>query len=179
VHVSLHQLRHTFGTRLINSGVPQHVIQRLLCHASPEMTTFYAQLHDSTIRAEFERYCQTRVDIEGRLLGFDPDAVTADAEWVKHRLSRAADTLPNGYCGRPPQQDCPHPNACLTCPDFQTTVEFLPIHRQQAQLTRQQLAATEVAGHERLAANHRKVLINLDRIITSLEVLRRTADDDA
>jgi hypothetical protein len=23
------------------------------------------------------------------------------------------DTLPNGYCGRPPQQDCPHPNACL------------------------------------------------------------------
>jgi len=85
-----------------NSGVPQHVIQRLLAHASPEMTTFYAQLHDHTIRAEFERYCQTRVDIEGRLLGFDPQAATADAEWVKHRLSRAADTLPNGYCGRPP-----------------------------------------------------------------------------
>jgi hypothetical protein len=21
-------------------------------------------------------------------------------------------------CERPPQQDCPHPNACLTCPDF-------------------------------------------------------------
>jgi hypothetical protein len=38
VHVTLHQLRHTFGTRLINSGVPQHVIQCLLCHASPEMT---------------------------------------------------------------------------------------------------------------------------------------------
>jgi integrase len=80
LHVTLHQLRHTFGTRLINSGVPQHVIQRLLCHASPEMTGFYAHLHDTTIRAEFERYCQTRVDIEGRLLGFDPAAATADAE---------------------------------------------------------------------------------------------------
>ena len=44
----------------------------------------------------------------------------------------SSDSLPNGYCGRPPQQDCPHPNACLTCPDFQTTPEFLDIHRRQA-----------------------------------------------
>ena len=178
LHVTLHQLRHTFGTRLINSGVPQHVIQRLLCHASPEMTNFYAHLHDTTIRAEFERYCQTRVDIEGKLLGFDPGAATADAEWVKHRLSRAADTLPNGYCGRPPQQDCPHPNACLTCPDFQTTAQFLPIHQRQARQTRELLAAAETAGRERLAASHRKVLINLDKIITSLEALHRQAGND-
>jgi hypothetical protein len=170
-----------YSTRLVNrslpvnSGVPQHVIQRLLCHASPEMTNFYAHLHDTTIRAEFERYCQTRVNIEGKLLGFDPGAATADAEWVKHRLSRAADTLPNGYCGRPPQQDCPHPNACLTCPDFQTTADFLPVHRQHARQTRELLAAAEAAGRERLAANHHKVLVNLDKIITSLETLRHQA----
>jgi len=164
---------------LINAGVPQHVIQRLLCHASPTMTAVYAQLHDSTIRTEFERYCQTRVDVEGRRLGFDPQAVTADAEWIKHRLSQAADTLPNGYCGRPPQQDCPHPNACLTCPDFQTTVEFLPVHRQQAQLTRELLTAAEAAGRERLAANHRKVLINLDKITASLKALRPQETGDA
>jgi hypothetical protein len=170
--VTIHQLRHSLGTRLINSGVPQHVIQRLLTHASPEMTAVYAQLHDTTIRAEFERYCQTRVDVEGRRLGFDPQAVTADAEWVKHRLARASDTLPNGYCGRPSQQDCPHPNACLTCPDFQTTIEFLPVHRQQAQLTRELLTAAEATGRERQAANHRKVLISLDKITASLEALR-------
>jgi integrase len=82
IRVTLHQLRHTLGTRLINADVPQHVIQRLLGHASPAMTAVYAHLHDSTIRAEFERYCQTRVDVEGKLLGFDPDAVTANAEWV-------------------------------------------------------------------------------------------------
>ena len=57
VQITLHQLRHSLGTRLINSGVPQHVILRLLTHASPTMTAVYAQLHDSTIRAEFERYC--------------------------------------------------------------------------------------------------------------------------
>ena len=175
-HVTPHQLRHTLGTRLINQGVPQHVIQRLLGHASPMMTAVYAHLHDTTLRAEFERYCQTRVDVEGRLLGFDPDAATVDAEWVKHNLARAADTLPNGYCGRPPKQECPHPNACLTCPQFQTTIEFLPVHRQQKALTEDLIDAADAAGRQRLADNHRRVAANLDKIITALEDLPPAAD---
>ena len=169
VRVTPHQLRHTLGTRLVNKGVPQHVIQRLLGHASPAMTGLYAQLHDATLRQEFERYCRSRVDVEGRLIGFDPDAATADAEWVKHNLSRVADTLPNGYCGRPPQQDCPHPNACLTCAQFQTTVEFLPVHRQQRAATADLVVAADAGGRTRLADNHRRVLANLDKIITALE----------
>ncbi len=52
--------------------------------------------------------------ITGQRIGYDPDAPTASAEWVKHNLNRVRDSLPNGYCGRPPQQDCPHPNAPLT-----------------------------------------------------------------
>jgi integrase len=169
IHVVPHQLRHSLGTRLINKGVPQHVIQRLLGHASPEMTATYARVHDTTLRQELERYWANRVNIEGQLFGFDPDAPTADAEWLKHNLARAADSLPNGYCGRPPRQDCPHPNACLTCPDFQTTVQFLPTHRHQADTTRQLIEAAETAGHERLAANHRRVLANLEKIIPALE----------
>ena len=98
----------------------------------------------------------------------DPDAPTADAEWLKHNLARVADTLPNGYCGRPPQQDCPHPNACLTCPDFQTTVQFLPVHRRQVEATSELIEAAESTGHERLAANHRRVLANLEKIISAL-----------
>jgi len=175
--VTPHQLRHTLGTRLINQNVPQHVIQRLLGHATPEMTAVYARLHDSTVRKEFERYCQTRVDIQGQLLGYDPEAPTADAEWIKHNLARAADTLPNGYCGRPPQQDCPHPNACLTCPDFQTTVQFLPVHRRQAEATRELIDAASASGYERLATNHRRVLANLERIIPALETLEANEAD--
>jgi hypothetical protein len=169
VHVVPHQLRHSLGTRLINKGVPQYVIQRLLGHASPEMTATYAHMHDTTLRDELQRYWHSRVDVQGRLLGFDPEAPTADAEWLKHNLARAADTLPNGYCGRPPQQDCPLPNACLTCPDFQTTVQFLPVHRRQADATRELIDASESAGHDRLAANHRRVLANLEKIIPALE----------
>lgn len=104
-------------------------------------------------------------------------ATTADAEWLKHNLGRAVDSLPNGFCGRPPQQDCPHPNACLTCADFQTTVQFLPVHRHQADATRGLIEAAEGASRERLAANHRRVLTNLEKIIPALEALEKETTD--
>ena len=112
--MTAHQLRHTYGTRLINAGVPQFIVQRVLGHASPEMVSVYAQLHDSTVRDAFERYQKTRVNIEGELLSYDPKAQTAQADWVKFKLGRVMASLPNGYCGRPPQQNCPHPNTCGT-----------------------------------------------------------------
>ena len=116
--------------------------------------------------------------VEGRLIGFDAEAATADAEWVKHNLARTADTLPNGYCGRPPQQECPHPNACLTCAQFQTTVQFLPVHRQQRALTADLIDAADAAGRQRLADNHRRVAANLDKIITALEDLPQSGAGD-
>ena len=171
VRVHAHQFRHTVGTRLINAGVPQHVIQRLLGHASPRMTARYAQIHDHTVRDAFERYCAQRINTSGHAVPYDPDALTADAEWAKHNLSRVRDSLPNGYCGRPPQQDCPHPNACLTCPDFQTTPEFLDVHRQQAGVNRTLIARADSNGQFRLADNLRRVQDSLDRIIPALEAL--------
>ena len=173
--MSPHQFRHTLGTRLINTGVPQHIVQRVLGHASPGMTAVYAQLHDTTIRQAFDRYQQLRVDIAGEVLSFDPNSPTAPAEWIKHNLSRIQASLPNGYCGRPPQQDCPHPNACLTCPDFQTTVEFVDVHREQAERNRVLIAVAEANGQFRLVDNHKRVQASLDRITTALEGL---ASDD-
>lgn len=171
VHVTAHQFRHTLGTRLINAGVPQHVVQKMLGHASPQMTARYATIHDTTVRAAFDDYQQRRVDIHGHHLSFDPDAPSAEAEWIKHNLARVQASLPNGYCGRPPQQDCPHPNACLTCPDFQTTPTFLPIHRRQRDDTLELIDLAEQRGNARLAANHRRVAENLDLVITALEAV--------
>jgi len=177
VSVTAHQFRHTLGTRLINAGVPQHVVQKMLGHASPQMTARYATLHDSTVRAAFDEYQQRRVNIDGNHLDFDPDASTADAEWIKHNLARAQASLPNGYCGRPPQQDCPHPNACLTCPDFQTTPTFLPIHRRQHDDTLELIEIADQRGNQRLAANHRRVAANLQNVITALETIDKETPD--
>jgi hypothetical protein len=136
------------------------------------MTAHYARVHDATIREEFDRYQRQRVNIAGEIIGYDPDAPTATAEWVKHNLSRVRDSLPNGYCGRPPQQDCPHPNACLTCPDFQTTPQFLDIHRRQATTNLHLITRAEAGGQTRHATNLRRVQANLEKIIPALEALR-------
>ncbi len=151
--------------------VPQHVIQRLLGHASPQMTARYATLHDTTVRQAFDEYCRQRVNLAGDRIAYDPAAPTADAEWTKHNMARVQASLPNGYCGRPPQQDCPHPNACLTCPDFQTTPAFLDIHRRQRDETRILIATAEADGRLRLAVNHRQVHDNLNHLIDTLEAI--------
>jgi integrase len=172
VTVTAHQFRHTRGTRLINSGVPQHVVQKLLGHASPHMTDHYAKVHDTTIREAFDRYQSQRVNISGQQIGYDPGSPAASAEWVKHNLNRVRDSLPNGYCARPAQQDCPHPNACLTCPDFQTTPQFLQIHRRQAATNSRLITQAGSKGQLRLAENLSRVQASLDRIIPALEALQ-------
>jgi hypothetical protein len=142
------------------------------------MTAHYARIHDTTIREAFDHYQSQRVNIAGQTLGYDPDAPTAAAEWVKHNLSRIRDSLPNGYCGRPPQQDCPHPNACLTCPDFQTTPEFLDIHRRQSTTNLLLITRADANGQSRLAANLRQVQGNLERIIPALEAIPASEEPD-
>lgn len=93
----------------------------------------------------------------------------AEASWAKQRVGRATQSLPNGFCGPPVQKSCPHANACLTCPMFVTTAEFLPQHREQRRQTVQLLTAAEARGQARLIEMNRTVLGNLDRIITSLD----------
>jgi integrase len=177
--VTAHRFRHTLGTRMINQGVPVHIVQHYLGHASPLMTNVYAHLHDQTMRAAFEEYCTKRVNIAGQALAYDAESPTTDAEWIKHNLARVADSLPNGYCGRPPQRDCPHPNACLTCPDFQTTPEFLPVHRAQAATNRALIARAEADGRFRLVTNLRRAQDSLDAIIPALEALQGEGGTDA
>jgi hypothetical protein len=131
------------------------------------------------MREAFDNYARKRVNIAGQALAYDAESPTSDAEWIKHNLARVADSLPNGYCGRPPQRDCPHPNACLTCPDFQTTPEFLPVHRAQAATNRRLIAQAQADGRFRLVTNLSRVQDSLDAIIPALEALHSDGNADA
>ena len=170
VHVTPHQFRHTLATRLVNNEVPLDTVQRLLDHNSPEMTARYAQIKDETLRREWERY-QQRVNIRGETVALDPNGPLSDAAWALENLARAKQTLPNGSCGLPLQQTCPHPNACLTCDSFLTTAEFLPAHRDQLARTEQLIASAEADGRQRLVEINEPVRLNLIRIIDGLEAM--------
>ena len=167
VHLTPHQWRHTFATRLINRDVPQEVIRVLLDHESSQMTSHYAKITDQTVRRRWE--AATKVNIKGERVSIDPEGPLAQAQWAKTRYSMATQTLPNGYCGLPLQRTCPHANACLTCPVFLTGPEFLPELREQRQRTLTLIDVSGRNGQARMVEMNQQVLTNLDRMIGEVE----------
>jgi integrase len=167
VRLTPHQWRHTLGTTLINRDVPQHVVQKILDHDSPLMTAHYARLSDTTVRRHWEQ--ARKVNAAGEPVQISPAGPLGDAAWAKQQLARATQALPNGYCQLPLVSTCPHANACLTCPMFVTTAEFLPHHHAQRHATLQLITAAEAAGHARVAEMNKQVAANLDKIITALQ----------
>jgi integrase/recombinase XerD len=51
---TLHQLRHTHGSELIEQGQHKDIVQRVLGHRDPRSTDGYAELHDDQVRAALE-----------------------------------------------------------------------------------------------------------------------------
>jgi site-specific recombinase XerD len=165
--VTSHQFRHTVATRLINADVPQHVVQQLLDHMSPEMTAVYARLHDVTVRRHWER--AAKVNAEGQHVVLDDAHPLNDASWMRLSMVRAKVTLPNGYCGAPIQTDCEFANPCLDCSFFITTRDFLDQHRRQRDETEHMVARAGHTGLVRLVEKNTRVLRKLDTIIGALE----------
>lgn len=166
MHLTPHQWRHTLGTRLINRDVPQEVVRRILDHDSPQMTAHYARLHETTIRRHWE--AARAVDATGRDVQLDPDGPLAEAIWARHHLDNASQALPNGACRLPVHNACPHANACLTCPMFLTTAEFLPVHQAHREQTAHLLAAATARGQTRLVEMNQQILSNLEQIVAAL-----------
>jgi Family of unknown function (DUF6262) len=150
-----------------NADVPQHVVQQLLDHMSPEMTAVYARLHLDTVRRHWEN--ALKVNADGDPAALPEDHPLASAQWMRVSMVRAKVTLPNGYCGAPVQTDCEYANPCLDCRFFITTPDFLAQHRQQREETRQMIARAEDGGLARVAEKNTRTLGRLDKIITTLE----------
>jgi hypothetical protein len=170
VTVSPHQFRHTLGTRTINEDIPLEVIRRMLDHGSLSMTQVYARLSDRKLREHFDSFHE-RINRRGEKVTLQRDGVLGEATWTKERLARARQALPNGYCGLPLQQHCPHPNACLSCESFLTDLTFLEQHREHLARVEQQLEQAQGSGWERIAESNESDRINLINIIEGLERL--------
>lgn len=165
-----HQFRHTFGTRLINNGVPHHIVQRLMGHKSADMTSRYAHIHDQSLKQEYEKSLSKRklIDISGRVITEITEADAIEFQWLKKHID--ARTLPNGYCGIPlALSPCPHPNACLTCPHFRTDQSFLHIHQQQLEDTHRLVQISRINGWTIQIENNEIIVANLQKIIASLK----------
>ncbi len=168
-NLTSHQFRHSVGTRMINNGVPQHIIQRYLGHESPNMTATYAHIFDSTLKKEIAKYHGKTINISGQVVSSEnPELETSDLQWFKRNVQ--AQALSNGSCARPIiKGQCPHANACLTCGDFRTTLEFLNHHKEQLEQTEKIIEKAKANNWQRQVEMNEQVKTNLQNIISSLE----------
>src|SRR5205823_9275324 len=138
----------------------------------------YARVADQTVRREVARWHE-RVNVRGERIALPVDGPLGEAAWMKDRIAHAKQALPNGYCGLPLVQTCPHPNACLSCDHFLTDPSFREIHNGQLEQTRRLRGDAEAGGRVRLVELLRRDEHALERILSGLDQLEADTADRA
>ncbi|WP_077215213.1 tyrosine-type recombinase/integrase [Bacillus dakarensis] len=146
--LTFHNFRHQIGTDLLNNGMSAFEVMQYLGHESMHSTRLYAKVRNDRLTKEYKKVgfigvikqsIENIVDEEGKQL---------DSE------KRLMAQLPDGVCAKPINTkviDCKKPNACLFCPKFITTPEFLDIHKvhlERIRADKERYLAEDLMGSE-------------------------------
>lgn len=168
-----HQLRHTYATALINSGVSLQALMALLGHVSAEMSLRYGRLFDKTVRADYERALTLAKSQLGPVLPQRTqlpitDITGGSSDWKDTPLVKAR--LAGGYCLRTAAQGaCAYANICEHCPNLRTDHAFLPVLATQRADAATLAADAESRGWGEEAARHRQLVERLDRLMNQAQ----------
>lgn len=146
-----HRFRHTFAVALLNYGIRESALQKLMGHKTLNMTLEYARILDRTVEHAFDKAVERMQT--GPLSWipsfFAPEDYTLFAEsdavnWIR---------LPHGYCRRHHKLHCESDVKCLLCDRFCALPSDLPrlqeMHDQFLQLD-MKVKADVVGSHIRL-----------------------------
>jgi integrase len=171
LHVTLHQLRHTYGTSLINGGMGLPALMALMGHVTPEMTLRYAKLASPTIRSAYQD-AMDKVRA-GQLLPLsavgDGPSVPDKVAWLRSELLKTR--LAHGFCGRPKAAGpCPYANICEQCDFFVPDPAAMETISAQLDDVRALHADARTRGWDDEAARHQRAEASLQQ---HLDQLRR------
>lgn len=167
--LNFHQFRHTIGTDLLNNGMSMRELMEFLGHNSTHSTRLYAKVQN-------ERFSKTY-----RKLGFigvieeSLDNIVDEEQKKITEEKRLMAQLPDGVCTRPIKEqviNCKKPNACLFCPKFITTPEFLEVHKNHLERIREdklRYMEENLIGTDYLLLETEKALTE---IVTQLEAIQ-------
>jgi hypothetical protein len=134
VGLTPHRFRHTFAVTLLNYGMRESAIQKLMGHTTLGMTLEYARILDQTVERAFDATVQQMRDGP---LTWVPSFFSAE----EYTLFAEGDTvswirLPVGYCRRNPKLHCESDVKCLLCERFVALPSDLPrLRDMQARFT--------------------------------------------
>jgi site-specific recombinase XerD len=168
LNITPHQLRHTYGTALVNGGMSLQALMALLGHVSAEMTLRYASLASPTVRAAYDQAmskARSRLTLPIAPVG---QAIVPDrVQWLRGEMLKTR--VAHGYCSRNlVAEACSYANICEQCDNFTTSVEFVPaLQAQLADVTTLREDA-EARGWNTEVARHARVIDSLTRQLDRL-----------
>ncbi len=109
-----HDFRRMFATDAVNSGLPIHIVSKLLGHKNINTTQAYTAVFPEqlvrTYRAFLDARRKQRPEAEYR----EP----TNEEWNEFQQHFELRKLELGTCGRPYGTPCKHEHACIRCPSL-------------------------------------------------------------
>lgn len=159
-----HRFRHTFAVALLNYGMRESALQKLMGHKTLNMTLEYARILDTTVEQAFT---QTVERMQTNTRSWVPSFFAAEeyslfAEGDSVRWIR----LGLGSCRRNPKLHCESDVKCLLCDRFAASAHDLPglqeMHERFVRLGMQVKADVVAAQMRRLEAPHSSLMIALE-----------------
>lgn len=159
-----HRFRHTFAVALLNYGIRESALQKLMGHKTLNMTLEYARILDTTVEKAFSETVE-RMQTNTRAWVpsfFATEEYTLFAEgdmvsWIR---------LPVGYCRRNPKLHCESDVKCLLCDRFAASPQDIPrlqeMHERFLKLGMQVKAEVVAAQMRRLEAPPSSLMIPLE-----------------
>ena len=139
-----------------------------LGHDSMHSTRLYARVRNDSLTKEYKKMGFIGV-IEPKIENIvDGNGQKLDTE------KRLMAQLPDGVCGKPIHKqvvNCKKPNACLFCPKFITTPEFLDVHKdhlERIKMDKERYMVEDLMGSDYLLNETEKTL---EEIVRRLEDL--------
>jgi site-specific recombinase XerD len=162
LRVTPHQLRHTYGTSLVNAGMSLQALMALMGHVSAEMTLRYASLASPTVRAAYEA-AMTKVHARQALFVAATGRPSAPdrVEWLRSEMLKTR--VAHGYCSRDLVADaCPYANICEQCDNYVAAPEFQPALEAQLADIHTLRDDAQARGWDSETARHERVIASID-----------------
>jgi|APSaa5957512622_1039677.scaffolds.fasta_scaffold18722_2 integrase len=111
-----HRFRHTFAVALLNYGLRESALQKLMGHTTLNMTLEYARILDRTVEQAFNQAVEQMQ--EGPLSWVPSFFKPQDYDLFQEGDALNWIRLPLGYCRRHPKLHCESDIKCLLCDRF-------------------------------------------------------------
>lgn len=114
LHYTPHDFRRIFASEAVGSGLPVHIVARLLGHKNINTTQAYMAIFDEQLVRSYRAFLDNRRAQRPEAEYREP----TEEEWREFQQHFQLRKLELGECGRPYGTPCKHEHACIRCPSL-------------------------------------------------------------